>query len=548
MEKTLEEQIIELHLEGKKMRVIERMVGCSFSKVMDTVSLIGHEDEMLKTYPIIEGKNLYAVCKKTSREFIDYKNICGAITTHLKELDPSLKVDTNFKRKALERKTKKYWFHDYFDFIHKDIVDIPTVKCRYCNWETEDIDNLYGAYSNHVKNVHNISGEEHIKTYPEDIKYFKYITKALKTPEHTVKCLVCGEMFLHVSSIHLKTHGLTKYEYLQKYNLTTRETISDTSFDKMVDQYNITLKGSGFVKQSKAELEIIDILNDNNINFKTGDRKILNGLEIDILIEDKKIGIEYNGIFYHTEIGGKKSPTYHLDKLKNMNRAGYNLIQIFEDEWMNKKDIVISKLLHIIGVSDKPKLYARNLIIKEIESNQKTTFLNKFHIQGTDASKVKIGAFYGDILVSVMTFDNTRSFNKSKTHNENVYDLKRFATSGNYRIIGIASKMLKYFITKYNPETIVSFADRRWTLDVNINLYTNIGFVFDKFISPDYHYFNSSIARTSRLHKFGYGKSSLKKKYPDKYNENKTEWEMMQEFGFDRIWDCGLIRYVYRVR
>ena len=36
---------------------------------------------------------------------------------------------------------------------------------------------------------------------------------------------------------------------------------------------------------------------------------------------------------------------------------------------------------------------------------------------------------------------------------------------------------------------------------------------------------------------------SLKKKFPQIYDNNKTEWEMMQELGYDRIWDCGKFKY-----
>ncbi len=101
-------------------------------------------------------------------------------------------------------------------------------------------------------------------------------------------------------------------------------------------------------------------------------------------------------------------------------------------------------------------------------------------------------------------------------------------------------------VPNYNPDKIISFADLRWTIDVNKNLYIKIGFKFDKIIPPDYQYIQyKGLHKNKRLHKFGFGKQSLKNKFPELYSDNKTEWEIMQEAGYDRIWDCGKIKYVY---
>lgn len=256
---------------------------------------------------------------------------------------------------------------------------------------------------------------------------------------------------------------------------------------------------------------------------------------------DLKIGIEFNGNFYHTEIGGNKKRDFHLNKTKIMNEKGYKLIHIFEDEWELKKEIVENKLKHLFKKSVFQTIYARNCVIKKINTKEKNIFLNKYHIQGEDKSNVHLGAFYNNELISVMTFDNKRKMNGGVSLNE--YELKRFCVSFDYNITGIAGKLLSYFIKNYNPKKIISFADRRWTLDANNNLYTKLNFKLTKILSPDYSYYNPKIHRLKRFHKFSFGKSSLKKKYPEIYNDNKTEWEMMQELGYDRIWDCGKFRY-----
>ena len=176
------------------------------------------------------------------------------------------------------------------------------------------------------------------------------------------------------------------------------------------------------------------------------------------------VGFEYNGLFWHSEKMGK-SKNYHLDKQNLAKKNGIKLYHIFSDEWIKNKEIVKSKIKNILGLSGK-KIYARKCEIKEITTEEKNKFLLKNHIQGIDKSTHKIGAFYGEELVAVMTFSALRNVLGSKKE-DNHFELVRFSSNN---VVGIASKLLKYFVKKYNPDKIISYADKRWTLDEN-NLY-----------------------------------------------------------------------------
>lgn len=180
---------------------------------------------------------------------------------------------------------------------------------------------------------------------------------------------------------------------------------------------------------------------------------------------------------------------------------------------------------------------ARKCNISLINKNEAEDFLLKNHIQGFSRSTVYVGAFYDNNLVSVMTF-------KRGGINGQEWELNRFATSMKYRIVGIGGKLLKFFIEKYDPTEIISFADRRWTIDIHSNLYTKLGFEIDKICKPDYHYYNVKIDKYKRLHKFLFSKKTLSRKYG--FPMTMTETEMAKELGYDRIWDCGLVKYVWR--
>jgi hypothetical protein len=110
------------------------------------------------------------------------------------------------------------------------------------------------------------------------------------------------------------------------------------------------------------------------------------------------------------------------------------------------------------------------------------------------------------------------------------------------RCAGIGQRLLNHFIREKNPSRIVSFADRCYS-NVKNNVYEKLGFKLEEVLTTDYKYLNLAKFRNERLHRFNYGKSSIAKKFPHIYNPLKTEWQMMQEAGFDRIWECGKFRY-----
>lgn len=488
-----------------------------------------------------------AICKKTKKEFKDYKNSSGILTQHLLDVYPEIVHPSTFKKRQYKLKNNKYWHEQYFDIVEKDVQKIKTKKCKYCDWETKDLDNKSGQYTLHLKKEHNISIEGYLKEFPNESCFFKTQKikyekeKILNSSENNyITCKICGKRLKYMTNTHLKKHNLTIDEY--KINFSQENTISNEYYKKLKTNYNSTLKYCSNNFTSNAQKQILDLLKQNGIICKSNDKKLLNGIEIDILSYEFKIGIEYNGNFYHTEKQGNKNKAYHINKTRLANEKGFSLIHIFEDEWEFKQNIVKSKLLHIFNKANyEKKIYARKCIVKEIDSSVKNVFLNKYHIQGEDRSNLSLGAYHKNELIAIMTFDNIRQM--SGKNNPNTYELKRFCSIENCLVIGIAGKFLSYFIKNYNPQKIISFADRRWTLNPETNLYTKLNFKLVKTLPPDYSYYNPQIKRNKRFHKFSFGKSSLKKKYPLIYKDEKTEWEMMQELGYDRIWDCGKFKY-----
>ena len=139
-------------------------------------------------------------------------------------------------------------------------------------------------------------------------------------------------------------------------------------------------------------------------------------------------------------------------------------------------------------------------------------FFNKNHIQGDIFSKHNYGLYYKNRLVALMCFHDLRRVtgNDSK---ENNYELTRYCTLKNFKIIGGAGKLLSHFVKTHNPESILSYADRRWS---DGRLYHNLGFDFMHNTRPNYFY----IVNKTRVNRFKYQKHKL---VMDGFDINQTE-------------------------
>jgi len=283
---------------------------------------------------------------------------------------------------------------------------------------------------------------------------------------------------------------------------------------------------------SGLEENLYNFIKDNyNNEIIRSNKNIINPYEIDIYLPDLKIGFEFNGLFWHNENNVHKK--YHLNKTELCEQQGIQLIHIYEDDWLYKNNIIKSMILNKLGKIEN-KFFARKCEIKEITDNKLIrSFLDENHIQGFVGSKIKIGLFNDNELVSLMTFGNHR-VNMGKTiTNIGEYELLRFCNKLNTNIIGGASKLFKYFIKNYNPIEITTYADRSFSQG---KLYEILGFKFVGKTEPNYYYIVNGI----RKYRFNFRKDILIK---DGFDSNKTEHQIMLDRKIYRIYDSGSLKY-----
>ena len=285
---------------------------------------------------------------------------------------------------------------------------------------------------------------------------------------------------------------------------------------------------------SLMQIDLLNFIKDNyNGIILENSKNIINPYEIDIFLPELNLGIEFNGLHWHSD--RYKNNDYHLKKWQKSIDNNINLITIWEDDWITKKDICKSFLLNKLNKTPN-KIFARKCLIKEVSYNDSKVFLESNHLQGNSISSTRVGLYYNNELISLMTFGKLR-LPLSGINTENEYELIRFANKINTNCVGGASRLLSSFIKNYKPKTMISYSDN---LISNGNLYKKLGFEYSHTSNPGYWYIINEI----REHRFNWRKSKL---VSMGYDKNKTEFEIMLENGYNKIFNAGNKKWILKL-
>ena len=261
------------------------------------------------------------------------------------------------------------------------------------------------------------------------------------------------------------------------------------------------------------------------------------GKELDIYIPEKKIAIEFNGIYFHSDMF--KTKDYHINKFEECRQQGIQLLQIWEDWMINKPRIVKSIIKAKLGVFDH-RVYARKCEIKMVPPKESRVFMNENHIQGASGASYHYGLYYEGGLISLMTFGKRRPGMGGKKQIDGQYELIRFCNRQGWQVVMGAERLLKHFIKDVHPKSIISYSSN----DISDgNLYMKLGFEQARSISPGYWYLDQQMRR---YHRYEFNKYQIVKKglvSKDLDPKYWTERMVMDAAGYYRIYDSGTTRW-----
>lgn len=477
--------------------------------------------------------NKVARCKIDGKIVADEKNLGGHLGIHSKKV-----------------LLKDFDWNDW-EIIDRSINTDQRWNCPHCDFSTKSKDGKDGGgwIGKHLELVHNTSKDQHVEQFPDDHILWphklKVIAKQNKIEAHEdnrVQCLECGEYFQKISNSHLvsKHDGLTMDEYKRKHPFAK---VNSQELTARTREIYFSETGMSKVNpESKGEIEVklfIQSLGFNTVKHKTG------FFEIDVFVPDLKIGFEYHGLFHHSQFRGNHKKYRHSDNLLHAEENGIYLIQIFEDEWLKKQEIVKSRIRNILKV-DSIKLYARKCEVRILTEQEVHSFLDANHLQGYQYATHNIGLVHNDEVVQCMTFvDINKRANGTKLYNEGVYENVRSCTKLNHSIVGGFERILKLFEDEVRPIQIVSFADRRWSSLLKEPFYIRLGFEFIG-NTPNHGWVMNRYVK--RMYRGSFTKPKIRKINPALFvnfsDAELTQEKMLEMLDYDIIWDCGNLKFV----
>ena len=236
--------------------------------------------------------------------------------------------------------------------------------------------------------------------------------------------------------------------------------------------------------EKDVEKFIVDEIGIPSKDIICNDRSLLgNKYEIDLLIPKLKIGIECDGIFWHSYSKKSKHPlNYYKTNVEQKKKIGLskgvNILFVQEIHWKDKfKCEIIKSILRTKLGKCKYKQHARKLHLIEVEASDLYDFFNENHLDGYA---------YGSSIAICLVNDDSEIISamllgKPRYRDDIEWEIFRFATKRNTICNGAFSKMLKYFTDKYKPRSILTYAD----LSIfDGKTYKKTGFLMEGFIEP----------------------------------------------------------------
>jgi len=268
------------------------------------------------------------------------------------------------------------------------------------------------------------------------------------------------------------------------------------------------------VTRSKAEIEIYEyIVNLRIDDVLSNDRSLIKPKEIDILSKQNNFGIEFNGLYWHSDVIDKTTKYDLLNKTKLCKDLGVKLMHIYSDEWEYKRNICQSMIKNRLGLCNK--VFARKCKLKEIDKKDFSRFMNDNHISGSVNSSVRLGLYFNEELILAIGFRKPRQKKWS-----GYYEISRFATKLDYVVVGGLSKLLKFFKNQVSRK-IMTYADRRFGEGLG---YEKAGFKYYGDSGIDYWYSDGR----NRYDRFII-----------KTDDKMTEREKAADMGLYKVWGCG---------
>jgi len=271
------------------------------------------------------------------------------------------------------------------------------------------------------------------------------------------------------------------------------------------------------------ESQLADFVESLGVETIRNSRKIIPPKELDVYVPVVNVAFEFNGLYWHVEDMVGRS--YHRDKTDACGEVGVQLIQVWEDDWLNRRPQVECMIRAKLGLVSG-RVFARKCLVVQPDKGSVKEFLDENHIQGSVGLSFCMGLEFEGELVAVCGF---------RKRSEGVWELSRYASS--LSVVGGFSRLVKAAEGLCGSGVFVSFADRGVS---DGGLYSGNGWVLDAVLGPDYKYVSGGV----REHKFNFRKGRFETDSELLFDPELSESELALLNGLTRVWDSGKLRFV----
>lgn len=276
------------------------------------------------------------------------------------------------------------------------------------------------------------------------------------------------------------------------------------------------------IHSSMGEREVAAALFGFGLDIVENDRTIISPKELDVYIPEKGIAIEFNGLYWHSEKYRDKHE--HYDKWKLCKDKGVSLIQIWEDDWRDRRNVVESVLQIKLGIVEIASNISIDKNVSWVEASQ---FLDNHHILG----QIKATRYYGlrdnnGILVGLACF--------TKSHGR--WNLARFAAS---KVIPSGLEVILDSFRANNSGPIQT------TVDLTISdgsTYLENGFTLKEIIDPSYYF----VVEGSRVQKYMLKKKDFFTDTELYFEPGRSLSELAELNDIPKVYDAGKAVYILK--
>lgn len=326
---------------------------------------------------------------------------------------------------------------------------------------------------------------------------------------------------------------LTNYDWLHTEYIVNQRTLVDIA-DELGIYYSTVAeycKKFGFVirqvtNYSVQEREIEHLLTTFDIKCITNDWQTLHTQEIDILIPSYSIGIEVDGLYWHSfhpSNRKQEDKNRHLSKSKLASLAGIDVIHITDYEWNQKTQVITNILKSKLKLNST--VFARKCSISTVTKQVEKQFLKENHLQGFVPSAHAYGLFSNNVLLMLISLGKSR-YEKSVT-----FEILRVCSAPGITVVGGLSKLISHVKKSHPNSSFITYCDLSKS---NGNSYTKAGLTFVKDTNPGYFWTDG----TSVISRYKCQKKQLAKWLPS-FNPLLSESENLFNAKYRRFWDCG---------